>query len=162
MRNEGDGRFTDVSDAAGAALALSEASRGAAFGDIDNDGDGDVVVGNNNGPAHLLRNEVGAHRTWLRVRLVGVAANRDGIGALVGVLRAGGAPIWRRAHADGSYLSASDPRVLVGLGETSAIDGVVVRWPGGRDEVWRDIVPRSDVVLTEGTGKPWPPPGETK
>ena len=91
-------------------------SRGAAFGDVDNDGDQDVLITNNNGPARLLINEVGHRNRWLGLRLVGGAGRRDMLGARVGVFRNAGPPLWRRARADGSYASANDPRVLVGLG----------------------------------------------
>ncbi len=134
-------------------MQLREVSRGAAFGDIDNDGDVDIVVSNNNGPARLMLNQVGNRNHWLRVRLVGAQSNRDGIGARVAILRPSKAPVWRRAHTDGSYLSANDIRVHFGLGTETALDGVAIRWPSGRNEVWRTA--RAD--SQEGTGKPWDP-----
>ena len=91
FRNQGNARFRETSAAAGSAFDLSEVSRGAAFGDIDNDGDIDIVVANNNGPARLLRNETGSRQHWLEVRLQGVKANGDGIGAKVGCASGGSA-----------------------------------------------------------------------
>ena len=80
------------------------------------------------------------------------------MGARVAVLRDGRSPLWRRAHTDGSYLSANDPRVHFGLGESTEIDGVLVTWPDGSREVWRDIGIDSQVTLLEGSGEPWQPP----
>lgn len=144
--------FADISLHSGAAMQLMEVSRGAAFGDIDNDGDIDIVVTNNNGPVRLLRNDVGNSRHWLSIQLEGVQSNRDGLGALVGILRAGLPPLWRRAHTDGSYLSANDVRVHFGLDVATQVDGVVVRWPTGSTEVWRHIAVDTIIKIREGSG----------
>jgi hypothetical protein len=112
FHNLGDGRFDDVTARAGAAFARSEVGRGAAFGDVDNDGDIDVVVANNNGPVRLLVNQATAGTHWLGLRLVG-AGGRDQVGARVRVTTAGTVR-HRRPRADGSYASANDPRVHVG------------------------------------------------
>ena len=104
-------------------------SRGAAFGDIDNDGDVDILVTNNNGPVRLLLNEVGSRRHWLQVQLQGVTSNRYGMGARVVLIRDGKKSLWRRAHTDGSYLSANDHRVHFGLGLDAQVKAVVVHWP---------------------------------
>ena len=106
IRNDGESRFRDVSAESGPAMELFEVSRGAAFGDLDNDGDIDIVVSNCNGPARLMLNEVGNRRNWLSVELEGTESNRDGIGARVAVLRNPDQPLWRRARTDGSYMSA--------------------------------------------------------
>ena len=97
FRNLGDGRFADVTAQAGAAFALSESGRGAAFGDVDNDGDVDVLTGNDAGPVRLLINHVGERRHWLGLRLVGIGG-RDMLGARVAVLRDGLPTLWRRAR----------------------------------------------------------------
>jgi hypothetical protein len=147
--------FREVNAQAGAALQLSEVSRGAAFGDVDNDGDIDLLVSNNNGPARLLLNETRARRHWLTVRLAGVKDNRDGLGARVAVLRKGQNPLWRRAHSDGSYLSASDGRVHFGLGSATEIEAVVVQWPSGEKELWTGVRANQQLTLRQHTGKPW-------
>src|SRR5437667_2737041 len=97
-----------MSTIAGPAFATSEVSRAAAFGDIDNDGAIDIVVTNNNGAVRLLRNQVGARRHWLIVKLESPKLNRFGIGARVAVVRRGQDTLWRRVHSDSSYLSAND------------------------------------------------------
>ena len=154
FRNLGNGRFEDVSAQAGSVFDLSEVSRGAAFGDIDNDGDMDVLVANNGGPARLLINEVGHHRHWVGLRLVGGVGPRDMLGARVGVVLDEGPTLWRRVHTDGSYASASDSRVLVGLGSSESIVGVTVVWPSGNVEEWTDVGIDRWSTLTEGTGRP--------
>ncbi len=153
FRNLGNGRFDEVTRQAGPVFGLSEVSRGAAFGDVDNDGDLDVLVTNNGGRARLLINEVGNRNRWLGLRLVGGSGRRDMLGARVGVFRDVGPPLWRRARTDGSYASASDPRVLVGLGDAAAAPRVRVVWPSGREEDWTDLPVDRWVTLEEGTGE---------
>ena len=159
FRNLGDRRFEDVTDRAGAVFELSEVSRGAAFGDVDNDGDVDVLVGNNTGPVRLLVNTIGNRRHWIGLRLVGSVDGsapghgRDMLGARVAVARDGEPTRWRRARSDGSYASASDPRVLVGLGESDAAPDMRVRWPSGRTEAWDDVAVDRYTTLIEGQGR---------
>jgi hypothetical protein len=153
FRSLGNGRFADVTGQAGAVFTQPDVSRGAAFGDIDNDGDTDVVVANDSGPVRLLINQVGNAKHWVGVRVVGRAEGRDIVGARVGIVRANGPTIWRRARADGSYASANDPRVLVGLGETAKIDKVRVEWPGGNTEEWTDVPVDRYTTLKEGEGR---------
>jgi hypothetical protein len=132
FRNLGNGRFQEVSAQAGTVFELSEVGRGAAFGDIDNDGDTDAVVANNNGPLRLLINNVGNKKHWLGLRLVGGPMGlRDMVGARVEIIRKNQPTLWRRVHADGSYASANDPRVLVGLGDSTERPNVHVHWPDG-------------------------------
>lgn len=139
FRNLRNGRFEDATGRAGAAFQLSEVGRGAAFGDLDNDGDTDVLVGNDSGRVRLLFNHVGNHRHWLGLRLVGEHMPRDMLGARVEIVRKDGSTLWRRARADGSYASANDPRVLMGLGDSVEALRVRVRWPSGRLEEWSDV-----------------------
>ena len=146
FRNLGNGRFEDVTARAGAVFTLSEVGRGAAFGDIDNDGDTDIVVSNNNGPARLLVNNVGNKKHWLGLNLVGgperAAPQRQSVGrpfqgrqitgARVEIIRTGSPTLWRRARADGSYASANDARVLVGLGDSTEAPTIRVYGPDRR------------------------------
>jgi hypothetical protein len=161
-RNLGDGRFEDVSARAGKAFTLNDVSRGAAFGDLDNDGDQDVVIGTAAGPVRLLVNTIGNRNHWVGLRLMGGKARtaeatggggRDQIGARVEVIRRNGGPLWRRARSDGSYASANDPRVLVGLGASTEPVRVRVSWPSGRTEEFGEIPVDRWTTLTEGTGK---------
>lgn len=153
FRNVGNGRFIEIDG--GAATSQSLISRGVAFGDIDNDGDTDFVVANNSGPAQLMLNQRGSHASWLRLKLVGVESNRDAYGARVAVLRHDRPPLWRRVHTDGSYLSAGDPRILVGLGEDSGATGVGVIWPSGKREIFAAPEVGQEGILVEGEGADW-------
>jgi hypothetical protein len=155
FRNLGDGRFEEVTDQAGAAFQSSEVGRGAAFGDIDNDGAIDAVIANANGPVRLLVNRSGQRHHWLGLRLLGAAgAPRDMLGARVAVLRRDRPPLWRRARADGSYASANDPRVLVGLAASADAPRVRVLWPSGQVEEWPDVPIDRWTTLQEGSGRP--------
>jgi hypothetical protein len=152
FRNLGNGRFEDVSARGGEPFKLLDVSRGAAFGDIDNDGDEDVVVGTANGPTRLFINNVGNKNHWLGLRLIGVGG-RDMIGARVSIVRPSGPTIWRRSRSDGSYASANDPRVLVGLGTSTAAVTVRVQWPDGKMEEWADQAIDRWTTLKQGSGK---------
>jgi len=154
FRNRGDGTFDDVSAAAGPALALSEVSRGAAFGDVDDDGDVDILVVNTNAPARLLRNEVGSRKRWLGVRLLEREPPRDAPGAEAVLEREGAAPLLRLVRIEGSYASASDPRIVFGLGDSSASAGRVrVKWPDGTRETFDDVPAGRYTTLRRGAGK---------
>jgi hypothetical protein len=103
----------------------------------------------------LLRNTADANNHWLTVQLQGTRSNRAGLGARVAVLRAGKPPLWRRAHSDGSYLSANDPRVHFGMGAETGVQAVGVVWPNGARELWRDIASDGFITLKEGSGTAW-------
>jgi hypothetical protein len=154
FRNLGNGRFEDVTSKAGSAFSVSESGRGAAFGDIDNDGDIDILVGNDAGRARLLINNIGNRQHWIGLRLVGGSrAPRDMLGARVGVSRSSGPTLWRRARSDGSYASANDPRVHVGLGASTEQPHVEVRWPDGTREQWSAVPIDRWTTLKQGEGK---------
>ena len=151
-RNLGGARFEEVSDKAGPAFALSEVSRGMALGDLDNDGDSDLVISNNNGPLRLLRNQVGNEHPWLGLRLV-TRSGRDALGAQVVVRRDGGGDLHRRVQVDGSYASASESRILVGLGEQPRVTSVEVLWPDGGEERFGIEAVQRYVTLRQGEGE---------
>ncbi len=153
LLNRGDGTFLEVTDAAGAALTGEEVSRGAAFGDVDNDGDTDVLVVNNNGPVRLLSNQIGNRNHWVGIRAVAGEPPRDVPGAQVEVRLPGGAVLRRRVHTDGSYASASDPRVLVGIGDRTSVARLRVQWPDGTIEEWTEVAIDGWTTLRAGTGR---------
>jgi len=153
LQNAG-GRFEDVSARAGAAFRTSEVSRAAAFGDIDNDGDIDIIVTNNDGPVRLLRNDVAANAAWLQVALDQPAGNRSAIGARVALERRGRPTMWRRMKTDGSYLAASDSRVHFGLDDRPEPCVVVVQWPDGQTERWPVTQVNRFLHLRRGSGQP--------
>jgi enediyne biosynthesis protein E4 len=154
FHNTGKGSFEEVIDQAGPDLQLLEVSRGAAFGDVDNDGDTDVLITNNNGPARLLLNQVGNRNHWLGMRFVGKTSGRDMLGTQVEVVVSKNKVLRRRVRTDGSYLSGNDPRVLVGLGTAAHLEAVRVRWPDGTVEEWKDPVLDKYTTLTEGSVRP--------
>ena len=148
LRGSQSGAFEDVSSRAGEAFTLSEISRGAAFGDYDNDGDVDILVSNNDGPVRLLRNEARGQNSWISVQLVGGASDRDCIGARVEI-EAGGTRRQRLVQPAYSYCSSSDPRVHFGLGDLDFIDTLTVTWPGGRTEQRRNVPVNQFLELAE-------------
>jgi enediyne biosynthesis protein E4 len=154
FRNSGNGRFEDVTSKAGPAFKLSESGRGAAFGDIDNDGDVDILVGNAAGRVRLLINQIGNRHHWIGLRLLSRDGKRDMLGARVEIVRDGtGRPFWRRARSDGSYASANDPRVLIGLGTSEETPKVRVTWPSGEREEWSAVRIDRYTTLRQGEAK---------
>ena len=135
-----DGKYEDVSEAAGPAFTAETVSRGAAFGDLDNDGDWDIVVTNNAGPAQVLINQVGQDRSWLGVRLTGPEGRQDMVGAQATVALPE-RNLLRRSRTDGSYVSAHDPRVLFGLGNHRDPVTVKITYPDGSTHQVPDLPP---------------------
>jgi hypothetical protein len=149
--NDGKGFFRDARAAAGTGFALEKVSRGLVAGDIDNDGDVDLLVTNNGQTADLLRNEGGHRGGALSVRLVGRQSNRDGIGARVRATVGARVQV-REVKAGSSYLGQGDTRVHVGLGGAARVDRLEVRWPTGVMEVLLGVAGGQTVTVTEGLG----------
>ncbi|MGH9161284.1 MAG: CRTAC1 family protein [Vicinamibacteraceae bacterium] len=148
LRNDG-GSFVDVSAALGPPFARAAAGRGAAFGDLDDDGDIDIVVANLDSPPAVLRNDGGNAHGWLRLRLRGTASNRDGLGARVTVVDANGHTQWAVSSTASSYQSASDRQVHFGLGAAAGIRRIEVRWPSGATQVLNDITANREIEVIE-------------
>jgi len=152
FRNLGDGSFEEISDQAGPAFNEDLVSRGAAFGDIDNDGDTDCLVSNNGGPVQLFLNTVGQDRSWIGLRVVHGSPERDGLGGVVELRLGDGRTITRRVRTGMSYASSSDPRVLFGLAEAVTTDEMRVRWPDGVEETFDALELRRYHTLRRGEG----------
>jgi enediyne biosynthesis protein E4 len=127
-RNMGNGKFKDVSAAMGPGITARFSSRGAAFGDYDNDGDVDVLVLNMNDVPSLLRNDGGNKQNWIKVKLIGTKCNRTAIGARVRVVTGDHAQI-DEVHSGSSVMSQGDFRLHFGLGQAQAVDLIEVKWP---------------------------------
>ncbi len=155
FRGLGAGRYEEVPDANRVDVVHSEVSRGVAAGDLDNDGDTDLVVSNNAGPVRLLVNQMGSEQPWLGLRLLPRDLQRDALGAKVTLRRQGAPALYRRVRTDGSYGAAGDARVLFGLGNGAQIQGIEVRWPDGTEESFSpDAAPlRAYSILRQGEGR---------
>ena len=150
FRNDGRARFVDVSDAGGPAFSQLQVGRGVATGDLDNDGGMDVAVFNNNGPARVLMNQVGSARHWLGVRVLDRRHPRDALQARVNLIGGAGRTTTRVVHTDGSYASASDPRLIFGLGAETGARSIRVEWPGGPVQEFRGLAVDRYWVLEPG------------
>jgi enediyne biosynthesis protein E4 len=152
-RNLRNGRFEDISERLGPPVTTPRAGRGAAFGDIDNDGDVDVIVNNVHDTPDLFRLDVRPGRHWVTLKLVGVTSSRNAIGAKVTLISAGGAQI-DEVRGGGSYYAQNDLRLNFGLGDDTKVDRVEVRWPNGLMETWPGVPVDQIVTLKEGGGQP--------
>jgi enediyne biosynthesis protein E4 len=154
FRNRGNGKFEDVTDRVGPALRRPVVGRGAAYGDFDNDGDLDLLLTVNNGPARLLRNDNANQNDVLRVKTVGTRSNRDGIGAKITLKTNKGVRQFAMVHSGSSYLSQSELPVTFGLGKLE--DGKTVSleivWPSGRKDSIPDVKPNQFITVQEGKG----------
>ena len=148
FRGKGGRSFVDVSGASGPAFKLKAVGRGSAAGDLDDDGDLDLLVLNLNGPARLYRNDGGNRSNWIMVRTVGTASNRDGIGARVRV-KSGGTTQVRDIRSSSGYLSQGDFRAHFGVGKSQKVDRIEVRWPSGRTSILDNVKVNQVITVTE-------------
>lgn len=146
--NAGDGTFIELDDTSSDFLRRMRVSRGALFGDVDNDGDTDILLTNSGQPVELWRNDTETNAHWLRVRLLGRRTNRDGYGARL-TLTAGGVSQTREVHAAFSYLTSNDPRVLFGLGENTSAERLVVQWPSGETHILENLSAEQELLVVE-------------
>lgn len=155
FRNRAGQRFEDVSERSGPGVSARHSSRGAAFGDYDNDGDVDVLVMNMNAPPSLLRNDLAAGTNWLELRLEGTRSNRSAIGASVWVTL-DGRRFAQSVSSQSSYYSVNDARLHFGLGRARQVEQLEVRWPSGTHESFGPFDARQVVTLREGSGRAVP------
>jgi hypothetical protein len=146
-----EGRFRDVAREAGGGFVNAKVGRGIACGDFDNDGDLDILLTTNNGPAYLYRNDQASGNKSIRFKLVGTQSNRDGIGAVVKI-EAGGATQTRMVHSGSSYLSQSELPVTFGVSKLDRVDRAVVQWPSGRTEEFKGLATGRMWKCVEGKG----------
>jgi len=150
FRNGGDGTFTELGDEAGPGVTAKHQSRGAAFGDFDNDGDIDIVIMNRNEPPSLLRNDAPPGNHWIKVRLEGTKSNRSALGSRV-LVRYGEKVQAQCLTSQCSFLSSNDPRLHFGLGKTTSVH-IEVHWPTGASETFKDVAADQLVTIREGHG----------
>jgi len=151
FRNTGGGRFENVSSAVGPDFARPVVARGAAYADFDRDGDLDILMGTNGGPACLLRNDGGNRNHWLTLRLVGTRSNRDAIGAVVRLESASGRQM-QTVHSGSSYCSQSDLALTFGLGQDPAATAIEIAWPSGAKDRVSRLAANQFVTIREGAG----------
>jgi hypothetical protein len=152
FRNAGDRRFEPVGSRLGPALQKAIVARGVATGDIDNDGDLDVLVSTNDGPAVVYRNDGGNRNRFVRVKTTGTKSNRDGIGAKVTVTLPDGSRQWRLVHTGSSYCSQSDTALTFGLGAAQRVESIEVAWPSGHVDRTGPVVANQVAFIEEGRG----------
>lgn len=150
-QNLGDGRFRDVSATTGAGISEPKSSRGAAFGDFDNDGDQDVLVMNMNEPPLLLRNDLKSPNNWLKIKLIGTQSNRSAIGSRL-TIKTGMHTQTQEVTSQTSYYSHNDLRLNFGLGANKQADAIEIRWTNGQIEILKNIAANQIIKVKEGSG----------
>ena len=151
FRNLGNHKFDNVSAQMGADFVRPMVARGAAYADFDQDGDLDILVSTNNGPAYLFRNDGGNRNHWLSVRLSGTRSNRDGIGAVVRIHSASGEQ-WNMVRSGSSYCSQSELALTFGLGADTSVSSVDVEWPNGPSQHFGNMPANQRIVIDEDKG----------
>ncbi|MDX2033301.1 MAG: CRTAC1 family protein [Blastocatellia bacterium] len=161
FHNDGKKKFSEATKKAGKPFQKPIVARGTAYADFDNDGDLDIALATNGGPAYLLRNDGGNQLRFARFRMQGMASNRDGIGAKVTVFLPDGSKQWQTVHSGSSYCSQSELALTFGLGRNEKIDRVEIEWPNGKIEKLPNLAVNTLYVIKEGNGiaesRPLPP-----
>jgi enediyne biosynthesis protein E4 len=148
FHNTGKGKFDDVSKSLSPEFARPIVARGAAYADIDHDGDPDLVISTNGGPAYLFRNEGGNANSWIHLTLTGTRSNRSAIGAVVHVQSAGGKQ-WQMVHSGSSYCSQSELGLTFGLGNDTKVNTIDVEWPSGQKQHLANVPARQYLNVVE-------------
>ena len=156
FRNAGKGKYEHVSGSLGPAFQVPQVGRGAAYADIDRDGDLDLLLTSNHGPARLLRNDGGNLHNWICVKAVGTKSNKSALGAVVRV-QSGSGRQWSMVRSGSSYASQSDLAQTFGLGTDSVVQSIDVDWPSGAKDRVTNVPARQFVVIEEGKGLVRPP-----
>lgn len=143
LRNQGHGKFEQVN-----AFVHPIVARGAAYGDFDHDGDLDVLITTNNGPAYLYRNDGGNRNHWLQLKLIGTKSNRSAIGAVARLTSVGGTQ-WQTVHSGSSYCSASDLALTFGLGKDLSAAAIEIEWPSGARQKLTNVAADKRLVIQE-------------
>jgi hypothetical protein len=151
FRNLGQKKFEDVSLKVGTQFSRPIVARGAAYGDVDRDGDLDVLLTENHGPAYLFRNDGGNRNNFISIRTKGVKSNRDGIGAIVRVESASGKQ-WSTVRSGSSYCSQSDLALTFGLGKDATVSAIEIEWPSGQKDRIANIAANQLLLVEEGKG----------
>jgi len=151
FRNLGSKKFENVSNAVGADFTKALVGRGAIYGDFDHDGDLDVLLTSNNGPAYLYRNDGGNKNKWISIRMVGTKSNRDGIGASVAIASASGKQ-WNVVRSGSSYASQSDLALVFGLGQDPMVKSIEVTWPSGTRQTFSNVAANQFITIDEARG----------
>jgi hypothetical protein len=151
FRNLGGRKFENVSTKVGPQFVTPIVARGAIYADFDHDGDLDIVLTNNGGPAHLLRNDGGNRNKWICIRTVGTKSNRDGIGAVVRIESAGGKQ-WGVVHSGSTYASQSDLALTFGLAQDATVKTISVEWPSGTKQSFNNVSANQLITIDESKG----------
>jgi hypothetical protein len=148
FHNQGNGKFEDASKTAGPELQRPIVARGAAYADFDRDGDLDILISTNNGPAYLFRNDGGNRNHWITLKLVGTKSNRSALGAVAIVESASGKQI-QTVHSGSSYCSQSDLALTFGLGKEDVVKSVTIQWPSGGKDVLSNVKANQYLTVRE-------------